>query len=41
MRHIQNGYRGLSVFVDLNVDRFLSIGAVALALTVAVWIQSL
>ncbi|MEM7710419.1 MAG: hypothetical protein AAF264_06655 [Pseudomonadota bacterium] len=40
MRFVQNGYRGLSVFMGLNADRFLSTFAIAGALAVALWIQA-
>lgn len=41
MRHMQNGYRGLSIFMGLNIDRFLSVFAVVFAILLAGWIQSL
>ncbi len=41
MRHMQNGYRGLSIFMGLNIDRFLSVFAVMFAILLAGWIQSL
>ncbi|MEM7641831.1 MAG: hypothetical protein AAF366_04825 [Pseudomonadota bacterium] len=41
MRHMQNGYRGLSVFMGLNIDRFLSAFAIVIAVMLAVWIQSI
>lgn len=41
MRHMQNGYRGLSVFMGLNIDRLLSAFAIIIAVMLAVWIQSI
>lgn len=41
MRHVQNGYRGLSIFMGLNIDRFLSVFAIAMAMLLAGWVQSL
>lgn len=41
MRHMQDGYRGLSLFLGLNIDRFLSVFAIAMAILTAAWIQSL
>lgn len=41
MDHIQSGYRGLSLLVDLNIDRILSTGAILLALSGAVFTMSL
>ncbi|WP_275934910.1 hypothetical protein [Jannaschia seosinensis] len=41
MREMQNGYRGLSVFVGLNIDRFLATFAIVLAVMLASWFQSL
>ena len=35
MQSIVKGYRGLSLLVDLNADRFLMVGTIALALTLA------
>jgi hypothetical protein len=32
MEHIQHGYRGLSLLMDLNWDRLLYIGTIAFAL---------
>ncbi|MEM8823100.1 MAG: hypothetical protein AAGF30_05775 [Pseudomonadota bacterium] len=40
MRHVQNGYRGLSIFMGLNIDRFLSAFAILLAISLAAWVQS-
>ncbi len=36
MDHIQSGYRGLSLLVDLNFDRFIYAGAIVTALSSAV-----
>ena len=41
MRQMQNGYRGLSVFMGLNIDRILSVFSIFLALLLATWVQSL
>ncbi|MDA5094880.1 hypothetical protein O2N63_12370 [Aliiroseovarius sp. KMU-50] len=41
MDHIQSGYRGLSLLIDLNLDRFLFAGAIGLALTSAVVIVNM
>ncbi|KIT15999.1 hypothetical protein [Jannaschia aquimarina] len=41
MRHMQDGYRGLSLFLGLNIDRFLSAFAIGGAILMAAWIQSL
>ncbi|WP_268884053.1 hypothetical protein [Jannaschia marina] len=41
MRHVQNGYRGLSVFVGLNIDRVLAALSIGGAVLLAGWIQSL
>ncbi|WP_281493889.1 hypothetical protein [Jannaschia sp. S6380] len=41
MRHVQNGYRGLTIFMGLNIDRFLSAFAILAAVMLAAWIQSL
>ncbi|MGB3556536.1 MAG: hypothetical protein WBA25_18055 [Jannaschia sp.] len=40
MRQVRNGYRGLSVLMQLNVDRALSVGAIGGAVLLAGWIQS-
>ena len=40
MQNIRNGYRGLSLLVDLNWDRFLSTGALALALLAGAWVAT-
>ena len=41
MRQVQDGYRGLSLFVGLNIDRFLSAAAIGGAILGAAWLQSL
>ncbi|MEM7489896.1 MAG: hypothetical protein AAF390_12325 [Pseudomonadota bacterium] len=41
MRHVQNGYRGLSIFMGLNIDRFLSTFAILMGIMLAVWVQSI
>ncbi|MEL7253860.1 MAG: hypothetical protein AAFZ04_05645 [Pseudomonadota bacterium] len=41
MQHIANGYRGLTVLVDVNWDRIVSIGTIVLALAAGAFIGSL
>lgn len=41
MQHVRNGYRGLSIFMGLNIDRFLSVLVIALAILMAAWVQSI
>lgn len=41
MQLIQNSYSGVSLLVDLNRDRFFTVGTVALALAGGYWIASL
>ena len=41
MQHLHSGYRGLSAFVGLNIDRVLATGAIAGAVLLAGWVQSL
>lgn len=41
MRHVHNGYRGLSVFMGLNIDRLLAAVSIGGAILLASWIQSL
>ncbi len=41
MRNMHNGYRGLSIFLGLNIDRVLSAVAIGTAMLLAAWIQSL
>ncbi|WP_259913491.1 hypothetical protein [Jannaschia sp. M317] len=40
MHQVRNGYRGLSIFMGLNIDRFLSVFAILLAVVLAGWVQS-
>lgn len=40
MQTMQNGYRGLSLLIDLNWDLALYIGTIALALGAGAWIAS-
>ena len=41
MQHVREGYRGLSIFLGLNADRFLTTGAIAFAMMLAIWVQSI
>lgn len=41
MQQVKNGYRGLSIFMGLNIDRFLSVFAIFAAILLAGWIQSI
>jgi hypothetical protein len=41
MQHISGGYKGISLFIDVNFDRFLMPGALAVALFVGAFIASL
>lgn len=41
MEHIQQGYRGLSVLVDVNWDRLLYIATIATALGAGAYLGSL
>ena len=41
MQQIVRGYRGLSVLVNVNWDRILYIGAIAVALTLGAFVGSL
>lgn len=41
MRHVQDGYRGLSLFLGLNIDRMLTALTIGLAMAVAIGVQSL
>lgn len=38
---LQNSYRGLSLLMALNWDRFLSFGTIALALVLGAYVLSL
>lgn len=40
MRHIANGYRGMSLLIDVNSDRLLFPGAIVLALFAAAFLGS-
>ncbi len=41
MKMINEGYRGISFFVELNIDRFLVPVTIVSALTLAGWLVSL
>ncbi len=41
MQHIANGYRGLTVLIDVNWDRIVYIGTIVLALSAGAFIGSL
>lgn len=41
MQIIQNGYSGVSLLVDLNRDRFFTVGMIALALGAGSWLATL
>ncbi|MEM6311432.1 MAG: hypothetical protein AAF754_15435 [Pseudomonadota bacterium] len=41
MQLIANGYRGLSLLVDVNWDRLVYLGTIALALAAGVFVGSL
>ena len=41
MYHVQKGYRGLSLFMGLNMDRLVTVATIATALTAAAWLQSI
>ncbi|MEL7011664.1 MAG: hypothetical protein AAFO72_00125 [Pseudomonadota bacterium] len=41
MQLIANGYRGLSILVDVNWDRMVYIGTIALALAAGAFVGSL
>ena len=40
MQTIQNGYRGLSLLVELNWDRALYVAAIPLSLGAGAWLLS-
>lgn len=40
MQHVQQGYRGLSLFLGLNIDRLLVVLAIAMAMVAASLIHS-
>jgi hypothetical protein len=39
MQTMRKGYRGLSIFMGLNIDRLLTVSVILLAILVASWIQ--
>lgn len=41
MEHIQQGYRGLSLLMDLNWDRLLYVGTIAFALSAGAFFGTL
>jgi len=41
MEQIQQGYRGLSLLWQINWDRLLYVGTIALALSAGAWIGTL
>lgn len=41
MQYIESGYRGLSLLVDLNVDRLLYLATIAGALMLGAFVGSL
>ncbi|WP_275263517.1 hypothetical protein [Roseovarius dicentrarchi] len=41
MRYITDGYRGMSVLINVNCDRLLFPGAIAVALFAAAYVASL
>jgi len=41
MQTIQTGYRGLTLLLDLNWDRFLYFGTIAVALLLGAYLGSL
>lgn len=41
MHTIQNSYRGLSLLMDLNLDRLIFVGAIAAALAAAAFVGTL
>ena len=41
MQAMQNGYRGLSLLMDLNWDRALYIATITLALGAGAWLATL
>lgn len=40
METMQHGYRGLSLLIDLNWDRFLYVGTIAFGLSAGAWIAA-
>ncbi|MEM7597453.1 MAG: hypothetical protein AAF382_07115 [Pseudomonadota bacterium] len=41
MHHIANGYRGLTILVDVNWDRIVYLGTIVLALAAGAFVGSL
>ena len=41
MEHFQQGYRGLSLLMEINWDRLLYVGTIAFALGAGGWIGTL
>lgn len=41
MQHIQQGYRSLSLLMQINWDRLLYIGTIGIALGAGAWIGTL
>ena len=41
MDTIRTGYRGLSLLIDLNWDRFMSVGALIFGLIAGAWLISI
>ncbi|ABG32143.1 hypothetical protein [Roseobacter denitrificans] len=41
MQTVQNGYRGLSLLIDLNWDRALYVSTVTLSLGIGAWMATL
>lgn len=41
MQHIANGYRGLTLLVDVNWDRIVYMGTIILALAAGAFVGSL
>ncbi len=41
MEHIQQGYRGLSLLMDLNWDRLLYVGTIGFALMAGAYIGAI
>ncbi|MEZ5768171.1 MAG: hypothetical protein R3D80_11215 [Paracoccaceae bacterium] len=41
MQHIQHGYRSLTLLMEINWDRLLYVGTIAIALGAGAWIGTL
>lgn len=41
MQNIKRSYRGLSLLVDLNWDRFMFLGTLAIALAAGAWLGNM